>query len=38
VGGDLVLHLHRFDDADQVALGDLGALLDGDPQDRPLQR
>ena len=30
VGGDLVLHLHRLDHADQVALGDLGALLDCD--------
>ena len=38
VGGDLVLHLHRLDHADQVALGDLGALLDGDFEDRALQR
>ena len=38
VGGDLVLHLHRLDHADQVALGDLGALLDGDLEDRSLQR
>src|SRR5690349_4854207 len=28
VGSDLVLHLHGFDDADQRALLDLGALLD----------
>src|SRR5829696_625257 len=27
VSGDLVLHLHRLDHADQIALGDLGALL-----------
>ena len=38
VGGDLVLHLHRLDHADQIALGDLGALLDHDFEDRPLQR
>ncbi len=35
---DLVLHLHRLDHADQVALGDLGALLDRDFEDRALQR
>ena len=28
VGGDLVLHLHRLDDADELALLDLVALLD----------
>ena len=38
VGGDLVLHLHRLDHADQVALGDLGALLDRDLEHRSLQR
>ena len=38
VGGDLVLHLHRLDHADQVALGDLGALLDRDFEDGALQR
>ena len=38
VGGDLVLHLHRLDHADQRPLLDLGPLLDGDPQHRALQR
>src|SRR3954452_8200105 len=37
VGGDLVLHLHRLDYADQVALADLGALLDGDFEDGALE-
>ena len=36
--GDLVLHLHRLDHADQRALLDLGALLDGDLQHGPLDR
>ena len=38
VGGDLVLHLHRLDDADQRALLDGGSGLDGDLQHRALQR
>ncbi len=38
VRGDLVLHLHRLDDRDERALLDLGALRDGDAQDRPLKR
>ena len=36
--GDLVLHLHRLDHADQRALLDLCALLDGDLQHRALDR
>src|SRR3954454_21349385 len=38
VGGDLVLHLHRLDDADQRALLDLGARLDEHLEDVALQR
>ena len=38
VGGDLVLHLHRLDHADEVALGDLLALLDRDLEDVALKR
>ena len=38
VGGDLVLHLHRLDDADQRALLDLGALLDQHLEDVALER
>ena len=38
VGGDLVLHLHRLDDADERALLDVGALLDQHLEDVALQR
>src|SRR3954471_19082296 len=38
MGGDLVLHLHRLDYADQVALVHLGALGDRDFEDRALER
>ena len=38
VGGDLVLHLHRLDDADQRALLDVGALLDEHLEDVALHR
>src|SRR4051812_17230073 len=38
VGGDLVLHLHRLDDADQLALLNLLTLLDEDLPHVPLQR
>src|SRR4051812_48876641 len=37
-GGDLVLHLHRLDDADESALLDGRSLLDRDLQDRALER
>src|SRR5919108_5817421 len=36
--GDLVLHLHRFDHADEIALGDLLPLLYRDLEDRALER
>ena len=38
VGGDLVLHLHRLDDADERALLDRGALLDEHLEDVALER
>src|SRR5439155_18247244 len=38
VGGDLVLHLHRLDDRDELALLDLLALLDEHLPDVALQR
>jgi hypothetical protein len=38
MSSDLVLHLHCLDHGDQIALGDLGALLDGHPQDGALKR
>ena len=38
VRGDLVLHLHRLDDADDRALLDGGARLDRDPQHVALDR
>ena len=38
VGGDLVLHLHRLDDADELALLDGLALLDDDLPHVALQR
>src|SRR5919106_4063983 len=36
--GDLVLHLHRLDHADERALVNLGALLDSDLEHCPLKR
>src|SRR3954470_16865908 len=38
VGGDLVLHLHRLDDADELALLDRLPLLDQDLPHVALQR
>ncbi len=38
VGVDLVLHLHRLDDAEHLAGGDLVALGDRDREHRPLHR
>src|SRR4051795_4062615 len=38
VRGDLVLHLHRLDDADQGALLDFGARLDQNLEDVALHR
>src|SRR3954469_4277558 len=38
VGGDLVLHLHRLDDRDELALLDLLTLLDEDLPHVALQR
>ena len=38
MGDDLVLHLHRLDHADEVALGHLVTLGDGDFEDGALER
>jgi hypothetical protein len=38
VGGDLVLHLHRLDDAENLALPNLVAIRDLDREHRSLHR